>query len=268
MKLIISALLAGIGIIVLFAVLRAKDVSTLPASDSAKTQSDLGFSAGAMGESRHLPGLDAQSEKATLKNLIASETTPESQKHKNEKVKSERNLLTAGNFKSFVHRCFQGEDCELDEDPRKFYRELMANDQRQDADLLISYLRSRLKDPEDRARYKEPLLEMIHDFYPREEIQFQAAAYYNYLNELEKSLDLYLDLEKKSTTDPSLRSAPKLNIANTFYDLGRSKEALPYYEAALRGYLNGQDRVVVPSQNEMIRFIEDRIEQIRKQPSP
>jgi tetratricopeptide (TPR) repeat protein len=109
---------------------------------------------------------------------------------------------------------------------------------------------------------------MIRDFYPPEEKQFQEAAYYNYLGELEKSLELYLDLEKKSALDLSLRPAPKLNIANTFYDLGRSKEALPYYEAALEGYLSGQNQVLAPSQNDMIRFIEDRVEEIRKRSSP
>jgi tetratricopeptide (TPR) repeat protein len=171
--------------------------------------------------------------------------------------------LTKENFEKSVLECFKGRECSLMEDPLKLYMDFklagnaLANDQ------LISFLRKNLKDKDFRDRYKEPLKQMINDFYPSEEKQFQEAAYYNYLGDLQKSLDLYLDLEKKAARDPSLRPAPNLNIANTLYDLGRYSEALPYYEAALSEYTDGEQEVVHSNRNELVRFIDERISKIK-----
>ena len=56
-----------------------------------------------------------------------------------------------------------------------------------------------------REVYREDLKRMIDDFYPPQEKEFQDAAYYSYLGESQKSLDLYLDLRQKSDTDATLR---------------------------------------------------------------
>lgn len=175
--------------------------------------------------------------------------------------------LTGGNFESYVSRCFKGEVCTFVDDPFAMYRRFKQSGNRRACDNLISFLRSKMKDEDYRSRYKVLLQKMIADFYPPEERQFQEAAYYNYLGELQKSLDLYLDLERKSQTDPSLRPAPKLNIANTLYDMKKYKESLPYYEAALDQYVSRQQEVAIPSQNEMIRFVEGRIEDVRQRTS-
>lgn len=171
--------------------------------------------------------------------------------------------LSRINFEDLVHRCFQGESCVLSEDPWVLYLYLKESRKEKAIDLLISYLRSQLKYPEFASRYKGPLKKMIDEFYPREELQFQQAAYYNYLGDLKKSLELYLDLQKKAATDPSLRNAPNLNIANTYYDLGQFKQALPYYELARNEYISREQEVIIPSQNEMILFIEERIREIK-----
>ncbi len=172
-------------------------------------------------------------------------------------------LLNKNNFEDFIHRCFQGEACELDEDPEKIYQYFKQSGKRDANDLFISFLRSKLKDSEFAKRYKNVLKKMIDDFYPHEELQFQQAAYYNYLGDLKKSLDLYLDLQKKAARDSSLRNAPNLNIANTYYDLGQYREALPYYQLSLDEYINRKQEVAVPSQNEMIGYIEGRIRDIK-----
>ncbi len=155
-----------------------------------------------------------------------------------------------------------GETCELSEDPMRLYEEFRASENRSANDDLLSFLREQLKNPQFRDQYKDVLLRMIQDFYSPEERQFQEAAYYNYLGNLQKSLDLYLDLEKKSKSDSSLRGAPSLNIANTYYDLGKFREALPYYQSARTEILSGQNRGIVPAENEMVRFIDERIKQI------
>jgi tetratricopeptide (TPR) repeat protein len=177
--------------------------------------------------------------------------------------------LTAGNFEDFVSRCFQGESCELEEeDPWKLYQDFKRSGNRRANDSLISYLRKMLTDLKLRDRYKGPLKRMIEDFYPPKEKLFQQAAYYNYLGDLKKSLNLYLELEKRSAGDSSLRPAPKLNIANTLYDLGRFEDALGYYKAALNEYAAGQQPTSFPSSNEMIRHIRDRISEIESKPRP
>lgn len=171
--------------------------------------------------------------------------------------------LTRSNFEGFVSRCFNGEACELDEDPRELYESFKASGNREANDRLISFLRSRLFDADFKHRHMDVVLDMIHDFYGSNERQFQEAAFYSYAGDLEKSLDLYLDLEKKSALNPNLRDAPKLNIANVFYDLDRLHEALSYYEAAREQYMSGQQQVGIPSQNEMLRYIEERISVVR-----
>ncbi|MBX9765665.1 MAG: tetratricopeptide repeat protein [Bdellovibrionales bacterium] len=171
--------------------------------------------------------------------------------------------LTSGNFKGFVDRCFQGEHCVLDDDAWEMYQRFKRSGDLLAADNLISFLRSKLKDPEFRNKYKHLLKRMIVDFYPKEERQFQEAAYYNYLGDLQKSLDLYMDLERKVESDSTLRSASKLNIANTFYEMKRFSEALPYYEASREQYLSREQNSKVPSRNEMLDFIEERISSIK-----
>ena len=173
--------------------------------------------------------------------------------------------LSSNNFESSVSRCFQGEPCKFNEDPQKMYGAFKQPGNRAAMDSLISFLRSRMRDAGYRERYKDTLKAMIDDFYPPEEKQFQEAAYYNYLGDLDKSLQLYLDLEKRSLSDSTLRGAPKLNIANTFYDLGRKSEALPYYRAARADYESERIMSGVPSSNEMLRFIDGRIDEIVSQ---
>ncbi|MGZ3775808.1 MAG: tetratricopeptide repeat protein [Pseudobdellovibrionaceae bacterium] len=167
--------------------------------------------------------------------------------------------LTSGNFESFVLKCFQGEKCELGENPLEMYQVFKGANNHRANDSLISFMRSKLKDKEFRDQYKDMLKQMIYDFYPREEKQFQEAAYYNYLGDLQKSLDTYLDLQKKSQTDPSLRPAPTLNIANILYDMHRFKDALPYYEAALEECLSRSDKPIPNPES----FIEERIAEIK-----
>ncbi|MDX9732019.1 MAG: tetratricopeptide repeat protein [Bdellovibrionales bacterium] len=90
---------------------------------------------------------------------------------------------------------------------------------------------------------------MIEDLYSESEKPFQMAAYYNYLGELENSLRLYFEIERRVQSGESLRPVPKLNIANTLYDMSRFREALSYYRQALDEYLRREQEVVVPSQN-------------------
>ena len=173
-------------------------------------------------------------------------------------------LLTSGNFESFILKCFQGEKCKLGDSPSKMYQDFKSANNHGANDNLISFMRSQLREKEFRDQYKDSLKQMIDDFYPEEEKQFQEAAYYNYLGDLQKSLDLYLDLQEKEKNDPSLRGAPNLNIANTLYDMTRIKEALPYYEAALKDYLSGR----VKADPSPVSFIEDRIMQIKNKLQP
>lgn len=168
--------------------------------------------------------------------------------------------LTYGNFESFVAKCLQGENCKFAEDPLHMYREFKSAGNERALDNMISFMRSQLKDPAFRERYQDILLDIIYDFYPQEERQFQEAAYYDYLGDKKRSLDLYLDLQKKAKLDSTLKNAPNLNIANVLYDLKRYQEALPYYQAALNDYLSGQVRAD-PSP---VGFIEARISEITR----
>jgi tetratricopeptide (TPR) repeat protein len=172
-------------------------------------------------------------------------------------------VLTEENFENEVMACFRGELCQLGEDPIRLYRHYKAAGNRKANDSLISFLRSKLRDPSWAAQYKDALKTMIEDFYPPEEQPFQNAAYYSYLGDLEKSLAFYLDLEKKSVSNPKLRPAPKLNIANVLFEMRRFSEALPYYQGALADYQSGKQQVAQPDPREMIEFIESRINEIK-----
>ncbi|MEK6554172.1 MAG: hypothetical protein AABZ31_02940 [Bdellovibrionota bacterium] len=172
--------------------------------------------------------------------------------------------LTISNFEGFVGKCFHGETCDFGDDPIAMYKYFKRSGNERACDSLIAFLRKQMKETTSRKRYKDVLKKMIDDFYPPEEKQFQEAAYYNYSGDLQKSLDLYLDLELKSQTDSSLRPAPKLNIANTFYDMKRYRDSLPYYEAALQEFISNGESGAVPGRNEMIRFVEGRIEDVKK----
>ena len=185
----------------------------------------------------------------------SASTDPAPEDHQD--FKDQKIQLASNNFESFVSRCFEGEACEFSEDPWKMYEDFKLAGNTKAIDSLISFMRKKLQDEKFRSQHKEQLLKVIDDFYSPQERQFQEAAYFNYLGDLQKSLDLYLDLEKKSASDPSLRVAPKLNIANTFYDLGKYREALPYYEAALGSLGSGSHA------NDTGRFIDARIAEIR-----
>jgi len=63
--------------------------------------------------------------------------------------------------------------------------------------------------------------------------EFEEAAYYFNINDFEKSLELYLEIDRKAALNPNLSSAPKLNVANVYYEMNRLPEARLYYEAAL-----------------------------------
>ncbi len=179
--------------------------------------------------------------------------------HDTAKPEAETIELTFGNFESFVLKCFQGAKCILKDDPMKMYQDFKAAGNTRAMDSLISFLRSKLRKPETRDQYKDIVKKMIEDFYPPEEKQFQEAAYYNYLGDLTKSLDLYLDLKEKSKTNPKLREAPNLNIANTYYDLKKYAEAQPYYEAALVDFTSGK----IKGDPDPTPFIEERISEIK-----
>ena len=161
--------------------------------------------------------------------------------------------LTRGNFESYVRRCFSGETCEFEDSPFEMYQDFKHRGNREAMDRLISVLRNKLRTPEGREAYKDLVRKMIDDFYPANEKLFQEAAYYNYLGDLEKSLSLYLALEKMAERDTSMTRAPTLNIANTFYDLGKYEDSLPYYEKALSETTN----------SETLRFIDERISEIK-----
>ncbi|WP_413578728.1 tetratricopeptide repeat protein [Bdellovibrio sp. HCB290] len=167
--------------------------------------------------------------------------------------------LNAGNFENLVLRCFKGEPCVLKDDPTKMYQEFKSAGNKRAMDNLISFLRSKLRTPEFRDKYKDVVKDMIADYYPPEEKQFQEAAYYNYLGDLNKSLELYLDLQAKAKHNPNLKNAPALNIANTYYDLRKYAEAQPYYEQALAELTSG---AAVPTPDPT-QFVEERIAEIK-----
>ena len=169
--------------------------------------------------------------------------------------------LNAENFERLFPSCFQGISCEIEE-PIKLYLYFKRSQHPSVGDSIIALMRKNLQEPKFKGRYANELLSIINDYYGPKEIQFQQAAYYAYIGNLEKSLALYLDLEKKSQRDSSLRSAPKLNIANVYYDLRRFQEALPYYKSALSEFLTDKDGV--KDQDAVIQFIQMRIDEIKR----
>lgn len=172
---------------------------------------------------------------------------------------SEVIFFGASNVESMADECFQGAICEVEGDPWEQYLILKKENKRQVTDLYIALLRRKLSDSKFKDQYKDVLKRMIEDFYPASQIDFQMAAYYNYLGELELSLQKYLELEKKSKREPKLFQAPKLNIANTYYDLKRWSEALRYYKASLDDVKSTESNDSLES----IHFINERIEIIR-----
>jgi tetratricopeptide (TPR) repeat protein len=169
-------------------------------------------------------------------------------------------FLNSDNFESMSEECFQGTPCEVEGDPWAQYQALKKEAKKGVTDLYIAFLRKKMSDPKFKDQYKDMVKKMIKDFYPDDQMDFQMAAYYNYLGDLEASLKMYLALEKKSQMNPKIFSAPKLNIANTYYDLGRLKQALAYYQASL----NDQKSTQTDDSVALINFINDRIELIRE----
>ena len=162
-------------------------------------------------------------------------------------------ILNELNFEDSIKDCFEGKLCKLEEDPWKLYQKFKNSDRPEFNDSLIALLRKQLTDPIYKDQYRDILLKMIEDYYPPEKIDWQRAAYYNYLGDLQKSLQIYLDLDKKAASNPKLFNAPKMNIANTYYDLGRLREALVYYEASLNDPKNENSK----------DFIYNRIDEIK-----
>jgi len=172
-------------------------------------------------------------------------------------------ILDRDNFERLVLECFRGHPCNFGEDPWHLYQYYKRSQHPRVCDSIIAVMRRKMEDPVYKEKNKALLLAMIQDFYPSTERDFQIAAYYAYLGELQKSVDLYLDLEKKSAKDSSLRPAPKLNIANVYYDLHKFREALPYYQAALKELLTGPE--TSSDQRSQIQFVQKRIEQIENE---
>jgi len=218
--------------------------------------------------SAHLESTDQQ-------NLVASQTSQEQQEQQEQTTNNETQLqnqtqdqtqttndeamitLTSTNFEKSVQKCFAGHACQLSEDAWRMYQEFKLSRNNRVTDLFISYLRSKLKDPTLRDVYREDLLKMIDEFYPPEEKQFQEASYYSYLGDPQKSLDLYLDLQRQSSLDATLRVAPNENIANELYALQRYSDALIYYKMALndlqtnKGKVQNQDQQMLAIQQKM-----------------
>lgn len=167
-------------------------------------------------------------------------------------------FLNSENFESRSGECFQDAVCEVEGDPWRQYLALKKEGRKNVTDLYIAFLRKKLSDSKFKEQYKEILKQMINDFYSAESIDFQMAAYYNYLGDLESSLKTYLDLEKKAKKFNKI-PIPNLNIANTYYDLSRFKEALPYYKASLSDLKAMESKDSLDAE----KYISDRIDTIR-----
>lgn len=197
---------------------------------------------------------------AFLKTSVSQKRTKASTIQIEKKDKTSITGLNSANFERLVPKCLHSGKCKLTEDPLKMYKGFKASEDKKAIDDLLSFMRSQLRDPAFRRQYKDILKQMIDEFYSPEERQFQEAVYYNDLGDLQKSLDLYLDLRKKAMVDTSLRNAPNLNIANVLYGMKQFREALPYYQAALDDYLIG----TMKTDPGPIQFIDSRIDEIRK----
>ena len=171
-------------------------------------------------------------------------------------------ILSEDNFEESISKCFQGMPCEFGEHPWSIYQKFKRSQHPRVCDSVIALMRKKLEEPEFREKYKIALLTMIQDFYSPQELDFQTAAYYDYLGDRQKSLDLYLRLEKRANSDPDLRPAPKLNIANVYYNLHRLKESRPYYQSALQELMSGADKL--NDQRSIIQFIQGRLGEIDK----
>jgi tetratricopeptide (TPR) repeat protein len=187
---------------------------------------------------------------------------PASTSQSGQVTSSNAHELNESNLDDVVGRCFQGEPCELKEDAWQLYLKLKSAGRGKATDALISYLRRELKNPSRRNQYKDVLLKMIDDYYPPRILEFQHAAYYYYLGDLNTSLDIYLRMEKAAARDANAFNPPKLNIANDFYELHRWKEALAYYKKALDEELSEDSRG--PDQQMSIHFIQDRISKLER----
>lgn len=171
--------------------------------------------------------------------------------------------LTSENFEDLYADCLDGKNCDAPKDPWKLYQYFKRKKNRIANDYLITYLsRKKLIDPDSRNQYKNVVKKMIEDFYPTEDRPDAMAEYYMLIEEKQKSLEIYLELEKKFKSDPRKNLTPNLNIGNIYYDLNRFAEALPYYRAAyeinLRDQQNDQNHV------EVMDYIIDRINDINK----
>ena len=90
--------------------------------------------------------------------------------------------------------------------------------------------------------------------------EFEEAAYYFNINDFEKSLELYLDIDRKAAVNPNLSPAPKLNVANVYYEMNRLLEARLYYEAAL---YDSQLKELEPGdRKDLISYIDRHISEI------
>lgn len=199
----------------------------------------------------------------------AAEAPSQTAASQNKGVNSSTHELTEDNLEEMVGRCYQGEPCELKEDPWQLYLKFKNSGRTHATDTLISYMRKELKNPKYRDQYKDVLLKMIDDFYPSNGLNiptnsrdFQHAAYYYYLGDVQTSLDIYLKMEKAAANDPHAFDPFKLNIANDYYELHRWKEALAYYRKALDESLS--EKLLGPDQQAAIHFIQDRIGELER----
>ena len=110
-------------------------------------------------------------------------------------------------------RCFQGEECRLADDPMTMYKDFKLAGDTKACEDLIAFLRRELLEPDLRDKYKDTVKQLIDDFYPPDKREFQDAAYYAYVGDLQHSLDLYMDMDSKAKVDPNLPPAPPLNVA-------------------------------------------------------
>lgn len=174
--------------------------------------------------------------------------------------KKEVIFLNSENFESLSSECLQESICEIEgEDPWAMYLKIKEDGQKNAIHLFISFLLKKIIDPKFRDLYKDALRKIIEDFYPEDVVDFQLATYYNAIGDLESSLSSYKKLEKKAIGNSAVK--PNLSIANTYYDLGKYKEALSYYRASLKD-INPQE--TSDDSMDAVRFINERIDLIKE----
>jgi tetratricopeptide (TPR) repeat protein len=204
---------------------------------------------------------------ASNSNNAPSTSTSQANPAQSKRKSSSIHELTENNLEEVIGRCFQGEPCELKEDPWQLYLKFKSAGRATATDSLISYLRKELQNPKYRDQYKDVLLKMIDDFYPSNNLKtstnnldFQHAAYYYYLGDFNTSLDIYLKMEKTAESDPN--AFHPFNIANDLYELHRWKEALVYYRKALDELISQNHGG--PDQQAVIHFLQDRISKLER----